>query len=71
MPHLTDFKPGDRVQLHPATDLWMQGARYGVVKRIGGRWIYVSLDIGLIKKILPMNLMPVPAWHRLGDKEPT
>lgn len=22
---------GDRVELHPATDLWMRGARYGVV----------------------------------------
>lgn len=22
---------GDRVEIHPATDLWMRGARYGVV----------------------------------------
>ena len=22
---------GDRVELHPGTDLWMQGARYGEV----------------------------------------
>jgi len=22
---------GDRVELHPCTDLWMRGARYGVV----------------------------------------
>ena len=22
---------GDRVQLHPGTDLWMRGARYGIV----------------------------------------
>lgn len=22
---------GDRVELHPSTDLWMQGAQYGVV----------------------------------------
>ncbi len=26
-----DFSTGDRVELHPATDLWMQGARYGNV----------------------------------------
>ncbi len=25
---------GDRVELHPATDLWMRGARYGVVTAI-------------------------------------
>ena len=22
---------GDRVEIHPGTDLWMQGARYGVI----------------------------------------
>lgn len=26
-----DFTSGDRVELHPATDLWAQGARYGNV----------------------------------------
>lgn len=25
------YNVGDRVELHPAHDLWMQGARYGVV----------------------------------------
>ena len=25
---------GDRVELHPATDLWMRGARYGTVVKI-------------------------------------
>lgn len=28
------LKPGDRVQLHPATDHWMRGDRYGTVSRI-------------------------------------
>jgi len=28
------FRVGQRVQLHPATDMWMRGARYGVVKRL-------------------------------------
>ncbi len=28
------MKPGDRVQLHPATDRWMMGDRYGEVLRI-------------------------------------
>jgi hypothetical protein len=28
------FKAGDRVELHPGTDLWMRGARYGIVTRI-------------------------------------
>ena len=25
------YDVGDRVEIHPATDLWMMGARYGVV----------------------------------------
>lgn len=25
------YKIGDRVQIHPGTDLWMKGVRYGVV----------------------------------------
>jgi hypothetical protein len=28
------FGVGDRVELHPATDLWMRGARYGTVRGI-------------------------------------
>lgn len=36
---MTDVKPGelsisDRVQLHPATDRWMMGDRFGVVRNI-------------------------------------
>ena len=27
------YDVGDRVEIHPATDLWMRGARYGVVVR--------------------------------------
>ena len=28
------YTTGDRVELHPGTDLWMQGARFGTVKAI-------------------------------------
>jgi hypothetical protein len=28
------FTVGDRVEIHPGTDLWMMGARYGTVKSI-------------------------------------
>ena len=31
---LESFAVGQRVQLHPALDLWMRGARYGQVTRI-------------------------------------
>ena len=35
---------GDRVELHPATDLWMAGARYGTVTRTGRTRVTVKLD---------------------------
>jgi len=33
---IVPFNVGDRVQLHPATDAWMRGERYGNVTRIKG-----------------------------------
>ena len=33
-----------RVQLHPATDAWMQGDRFGTVTKIGGRYIHIKMD---------------------------
>jgi len=35
---------GDRVQLHPGTDRWMMGDRYGDVVRIGMKKVHVKLD---------------------------
>lgn len=32
---MTEFAKGDRVELHPATDAWMMGDRYGVVVSVG------------------------------------
>lgn len=31
IPTLEEMVKGQRIQLHPATDLWMRGARYGTV----------------------------------------
>jgi hypothetical protein len=41
-PH--DFAVGQRVALHPATDLWMMGARFGEVTAIGRKAVSVRLD---------------------------
>lgn len=42
---LGGFKVGDRVQLHPATDLWMRGARFGTVTKTGRSLVTVELDM--------------------------
>lgn len=35
---------GDRIELHPATDLWMRGARFGRVHRLTGCAADVLMD---------------------------
>jgi hypothetical protein len=42
----SDFKRGDRVQLHPSTDLYMQGKRYGTVVTVGKKVVSVEIDRG-------------------------
>lgn len=41
---LSDFKAGDRIELHPATDMWMRGARFGAVEKTGRKALTVRLD---------------------------
>ena len=58
MTELTDFsvdffRTGDRVQLHPSTDLWTRGARYGtVVDAYKGKNVRVKLDKMLRDRIV-------------------
>ena len=42
--NLNDFTVGDRVQLHPATDFWMSGDRYGTVTNITRQNVLVKMD---------------------------
>lgn len=55
------FRIGERVELHPATDLFMRGARYGTVVFIGRRLVSVALDVtGRSVKFQPQNLRHIP-----------
>jgi hypothetical protein len=38
------FQKGTRVKVHPATDLFMQGAVYGNVEKIGRKYLHVRFD---------------------------
>ena len=41
------YSVGDRVEIHPSTDYWMRGARYGTVVRISTTpkdRVHVKLD---------------------------
>jgi len=42
---VADFSAGDRVELYPSIDWWIQGARFGTVLRGRDRlWVKVKLD---------------------------
>lgn len=41
------FAIGDRIELHPSCDLWMRGARFGIITKIygvAGSIIQIKLD---------------------------
>lgn len=49
-----------RVQAHPSTDAWMQGDRYGVVSKVGRKYVHVKMDkSGRTVKFAPANLLEV------------
>ncbi len=53
-----DFSTGDRVELHPATDLWMQGARYGNVLKPRQYHNTTMVLVKLDKKREPVYVVP-------------
>ena len=42
--HRSDFRAGQRIELHPGTDRWMRGDMYGEIVRVGSKWIKVKMD---------------------------
>ena len=52
---LNDFIIGDRVELHPACDLWMRGARFGNVVKIGRKKVTVFVDHPAVRRDLPFS----------------
>ena len=48
------FTFGDRVELHPGTDAWMSGDKYGVVEKIGRQYVHVRMQrSGRLRKLHP------------------
>lgn len=55
---LEQFTVGDRVELHPATDRWMRGDRFGTVSKLGRRYVHVKLDrSGDTRPFAPENVV--------------
>lgn len=47
---------GDRVELHPACDLWMAGARFGVVTRIRDSVVHVRMDHPQVRRLQKLTM---------------
>ena len=53
------YSVGERVQLHPATDDWMRGDKFGEITKMGTHFVLVKLDkSGRIKRYGPKDLIP-------------
>lgn len=52
-----DYGIGDRVEIHPATDFWMSGIRYGVVTDFDGERVTVKMDKATSWKVVCMANM--------------
>jgi hypothetical protein len=52
------FIVGNRVQLHPASDRWMRGDRYGTVVHVGRKLVHIKMDVSQqVAKMHPNNVM--------------
>ena len=57
---MNDLNMGDRVQLHPATDRWMMGDRYGEIVAVGRKWVKVKMDrSGHTIGVAPSNILEI------------
>lgn len=55
---LAAFNVCDTVEAHPACDCWMAGDRFGVVTKIGAKYVHVKMfTSGKTRKFAPENLL--------------
>jgi hypothetical protein len=56
---LDGFAIGQRVQMHPATNAWIRGDRYGEIIKLTSK-VHVKLDrSGRTLRCAPANVMPI------------
>lgn len=54
---ISDFRRGNRIELHPACDLWMRGARFGTVQKVSRKMLTVKLDmLARAIRVAPANV---------------
>lgn len=65
------LEPGQRVQLHPATDWWMRGERYGTVWNPPGKrsheWRALGRTLGYYVKLDKTGRVIQMAMRDIGE----
>lgn len=59
---MSQVSVGMRFKVHPATDLFMMGFRYGTVVKVGRKWVHAEvdcLDVTRRVKLSPGNMLPI------------
>jgi hypothetical protein len=53
--------PPQRVELHPGTDAWMRGDRFGTIRKLDKKnLVHVKMDrSGRILRLAPENVRPI------------
>lgn len=50
------YMVGKRVELHPGTDLWMRGARYGTIHSVSRDGVYkIRMDNRRVRRLVRMR----------------
>lgn len=57
---LDNFRPGQRVEVHPGTNAWIFGDRFGEVVKVGRKLVHVKMDrSGRTLKFLPDRIFRI------------
>jgi hypothetical protein len=52
------YQVNQRVELHPATDAWLSGDRFGKIVKVGRTLYHVKMDrSGKTRKVSPRNIL--------------
>lgn len=57
-----DPRVGKRVEIHPACDLWMRGARFGTVTAVKDGVLLVRMDNARVRKLQRLTPDLVGKW---------
>ena len=54
----SQFYVGQRVELHPATDAWMRGDRYGEIRKVTRKAYHIAMDrSGRVLRVRPGQVL--------------